>query len=535
MTNDPQKSDPSIRAMKSANKPEGSGAESMERRGGTKGNTEETHTRRAQDRASVTTGLDRVRARAKERKEEKFTTLLHHVDTDLLRRAYFQLKRKAAPGVDRVTWQAYGEQLEANLADLHERVHRGAYRAPPSRWVYIEKEDGRKRPLGIASLEDKLLQRAVIEVLNAIYEADFLGFSYGFRPGRSQHDALDALAYAITTQKVNFILDLDVERFFDQINHGWLIEFLKHRIADRRVLRLIGKWLKAGVMEDAVLVATEEGTPQGGSASPFLANAYLHYCFDLWAERWRRREASGQVTIVRFADDIVCGFEHEADAKRFLEQLRERMGKFSLSLHPEKTRLIEFGRSAAERRAARGENKPETFNFLGFTHIAGKSRAGRFQLKRKTRRDRLRRKVDAVRDEEATDARSDRAAGEVSGTGGAWVHPVPRRPGQLQAGQCVPQRGGEALEARVDTAQPEGQDHVGADNDPGRALAAPRPHPPSLARCPLSRQTPEVGAECLNQARSDLCGGCRVTGIPTAIQVCSLHLRPRSIHRSEWA
>jgi RNA-directed DNA polymerase len=399
MTNDPQKSDPSVRAMKSANKPEGSGAESMEQRGGTKGNTEETHTRRAQDRVSVTTGLDRVRERAKERKEEKFTTLLHHVDTDLLRRAYFQLKRKAAPGVDRVTWQAYGEQLEANLADLHERVHRGAYRAPPSRRVYIEKEDGRKRPLGISSLEDKLLQRAVIEVLNAIYEADFLGFSYGFRPGRSQHDALDALAYAITTRKVNFILDLDVERFFDKINHGWLIEFLKHRIADRRVLRLIGKWLKAGVMEDAVLVATEEGTPQGGSASPFLANAYLHYCFDLWAERWRRREASGQVAIVRFADDIVCGFEHEADAKRFLEQLRERMGKFSLSLHPEKTRLIEFGRSAAERRAARGESKPETFNFLGFTHIAGKSRAGRFQLKRKTRRDRLRRKVDAVRDE----------------------------------------------------------------------------------------------------------------------------------------
>ena len=268
MTNDPQKSDLSIQAMKSANKPEGSGAESMERRGGTEGNTQETHTRRAQDRVSVTTGLDRVRKRAKERKEEKFTTLLHHVDTDLLRRAYFQLKRKAAPGVDQVTWQEYGEQLEANLAGLQERVHRGAYRAPPSRRVYIEKEDGRKRPLGIASLEDKILQRAVVEVLNAIYEVDFLGFSYGIRPGRSQHDALDALAYAITTQEVNFILDLDVERFFDKINHGWLIEFLKHRIADRRVLRLIGKWLKAGVMEDAVLLATEEGTPQGGSATP---------------------------------------------------------------------------------------------------------------------------------------------------------------------------------------------------------------------------------------------------------------------------
>jgi group II intron reverse transcriptase/maturase len=265
--------------------------------------------------------------------------------------------------------------------------------------VYIDKDDGRRRPLAVAALEDKVLQRAAVEVLNAVYEEDFRGFSYGFRPGRSQHDALDALAYAITKTRVNYILDLDVQSFFDEVNHGWLIEFLKHRIADRRVLRLISKWLKAGVMEDGVHVATEEGTPQGGVASPFLANAYLHYVFDLWAERWRRREALGQVAIVRFADDAVCGFEHEADAKRFLAELHERMGKFSLSLHPEKTRLIEFGRFAAERRAERGLKKPETFNFLGLTHIAGKSRAGRFQLKRKTRRDRLRKKVQAVKEE----------------------------------------------------------------------------------------------------------------------------------------
>lgn len=399
MTHDPQKSDLSILAMKSANQPDGAGAESMERRGRAEGNTGEAHTCRAQDRASVTRGLDRVRERAKASKEEQFTTLLHHVDIDLLRQAYCQLKRTAAPGVDRVTWQEYGESLEANLANLHERVHRGAYRAPPSRRVYIEKDDGRKRRLGIATLEDKILQRAVVAVLNAIYEVDFLGFSYGFRPGRSQHDALDALAYAITQRKVNYILDLDVESFFDKLSHGWLMEFLKHRIADRRVLRLIGKWLKAGVMENGVQLATEEGTPQGGSASPMLANVYLHYCFDLWAQRWRRRGAQGEMTLVRFADDIVCGFEHEADAKRFLAQLHERMGKFSLSLHPVKTRLIEFGRFATERRAARGQSKPETFNFLGFTHIAGKSRAGRFQLKRKTRRDRLRRKVQAVRGE----------------------------------------------------------------------------------------------------------------------------------------
>jgi RNA-directed DNA polymerase len=399
MTNGPQKSDPPIVAMKSANKSEGTGAEPMERRGGAKGNTGEAYTRRAQHRESVTPGLERVRERAKRRTKEKFTTLLHHVTVDLLKWSYFRLKRKAAPGVDHVTWQAYGERLEENLADLHARVHRGAYRAPPSRRVYIDKDDGRKRPLGIAALEDKVLQRAAVEVLNAIYEGYFLGFSYGFRPGRSQHDALDALAYAITETKVNYILDLDVQSFFDKVHHGWLMEFLKHRIADRRVLRLISKWLKAGVMEDGVHVLTAEGTPQGGVASPFLANAYLHYVFDLWAERWRRRDAHGQVTLVRFADDIVCGFEHEADAKRFLAELHERMGKFSLSLHPEKTRLIEFGRYAAERRAERGLKKPETFNFLGLTHIVGQSRAGRFQLKRKTRRDRLRKKVQAVKAE----------------------------------------------------------------------------------------------------------------------------------------
>jgi group II intron reverse transcriptase/maturase len=265
--------------------------------------------------------------------------------------------------------------------------------------VYIDKDDGRKRALGIAALEDKILQRAVVEVLNVIYEEDFLGFSYGCRPKRGQHDALDALAYTITRTKVNWIADIDVRDFFNGLDHRWMGEFLQHRIGDPRVLRLIGKWLKAGVMEDGVHLPTEEGTPQGGVASPLLANVYLHYCFDLWAERWRHREAGGQVAIVRYVDDIVVGFEHEADAKRFLAELQERMGKFSLSLHPEKTRLIEFGRHAAERRKERGMSKPETFNFLGLTHIAGKSRAGRFQLKRQTRRDRLRKKVQAVKGE----------------------------------------------------------------------------------------------------------------------------------------
>jgi len=295
------------------------------------------------------------------------------------------LKKKAAPGVDGVTWEEYGRDLEAKLIDLHGRIHRGAYRAQPSRRVWISKTDGRQRPLGIAVLEDKIVQYAVTTVLNQIWEEDFLGFSYGFRPGRSQHDALDALYVGIMRKKVNWVLDLDVRSFFDKVDHDWMLRFAEHRIGDERILRLIRKWLKAGVMEQDRWIETEEGTPQGAVISPVLANLYLHYVLDLWAVQWRRRNARGDAIIVRYADDAVLGFQFRDEAERFLQELKERTAKFGLELHPVKTRLIEFGRFAAERRKKRGEGSPETFSFLGFTHICGTSRqTGYFAIIRKT-------------------------------------------------------------------------------------------------------------------------------------------------------
>jgi RNA-directed DNA polymerase len=394
-----EESDPAIVAEKSTNNVEGSTAESMEPRAGAKGKATASTTHRTQGRVSVSPGLDRLRQTAREHRNERFTALLHHVNVDLLGQAYHWLKRDAAAGVDGVTWQAYGTDLQARLADLYDRMHRGAYRAQPSRRRMIPKPDGRERPLGIASLEDKIVQRALAEVLNTIYEAEFLGFSYGFRPGRSQHDALDALWVGISRTAVNWILDADICSFFDTVDHEWLMRFVEYRIGDQRVLRLIRKWLKAGVMEDGVLAATETGTPQGAVISPLLANIYLYYVFDLWAQQWRKRHARGHVMIVRYADDVVCGFEHEADAKAFLADLKARMETFALSLHPEKTRLIEFGRSAAENRKRRGLGKPETFTFLGFTHICGRTRRGTFLLKRKTRRDRMRARLKAVKDQ----------------------------------------------------------------------------------------------------------------------------------------
>ena len=336
---------------------------------------------------------------ARRDKDARFTALLHHVDVDRLRAAYRAIRPQAAPGMDGVTWVAYGQDLESNLHDLHRRLHAGSYRASPSRRAYIPKADGRLRPLGIATLEDKIVQRAVVEVLNAVYEVDFAGFSYGFRPGRSPHDALDALAAGVYKKKVNWVLDADIRDFFTSLDRGWMETFLGHRIADKRVLRLIGKWLAAGVVEDGNWSQTVQGSPQGASVSPLLANVYLHYVFDQWAEWWRRRHARGDVIIVRFADDFIVGFEHQGDAKQFLQDLRERFAKFSLELHPGKTRLIEFGRFAAERRAARGLGKPETFDFLGFTHVCGKTREGRFWLRRITISKRLRAKLREVNDQ----------------------------------------------------------------------------------------------------------------------------------------
>ena len=393
-----EKSDAAIVAVKPANKAERSAAESVEPRAGTKGNAGQQSTCRAQSRVSVSQALERIRKVARERKKEKFTALFHHLSIELLEDSFDELKQNAAPGVDGLTWKAYDADLDRNLADLHSRLHRGAYRALPSRRTYIPKSDGRQRPLAIAALEDKIVQRAVVALLNAIYEEDFLGFSYGFRPGRGTHDALDALCVGIVSKKVSYILDADIRSFFDEISQEWLIRFLQHRIGDRRIIRLIQKWLKAGILENGNVSVSETGTGQGSVISPLLANIYLHYALDLWAARWRRREATGDMIIVRYADDFIVGFQHENNARRFLDEMRARLGEFALSLHPEKTRLIEFGRFAAERRKRRGLGKPDTFNFLGFTFICGKTRAGKFQLQRKTRRDRMQAKLRNIKE-----------------------------------------------------------------------------------------------------------------------------------------
>jgi len=402
MMHDREKSDSAIVAVKPTNKAGTSfvaAAEPVEPRAGTKRNVEEQSTHRTLGRERVSHALDRVRKAARQRKKGKFTALLHHLSIDLLGEAFFALKRDAAPGVDNLTWRTYAADLDRNLTDLHARVHRGAYRALPSRRTYIPKADGRQRPLAVAALEDKIVQRATVAVLNCIYEEEFLGFSYGFRPKRSQHDCLDALVVGITSRRVNFILDADVRSFFDEVSQSWLVRFVEHRIGDPRIIRLIQKWLKAGILEDGVVTISDKGTGQGSVISPLLANVYLHHVFDLWADRWRRREAKGDVTIVRYADDIVVGFEHEADARRFWDAMQKRFEAFALSLHPDKTRLIAFGRHAAVERARKGCDKPETFSFLGFTFICGRSRSGKFLIKRKSRRDRMRTKLKEIKEE----------------------------------------------------------------------------------------------------------------------------------------
>ena len=394
------KSDRPVVPVKSPNKAEGSAAEAMEGRGRTKGNLLEGNTLRTQGRDSVHSALERVRQVAKEDKKQRFTALLHHVyDIERLRTAYLAIKRDAAAGEDGETWERYRESLEANLQDLSLRLKRGAYRARPVRRVFIPK-DGGQRPLGVPVLEDKIVQRAVVEVLNAIYEEDFLGFSYGFRPKRSPHQALDALTVGIERKKVNWVLDADLRSFFDTLKHAWLVQFIEHRVADKRIVRLIQKWLSAGVLEDGKRIQSEVGTVQGGSISPLLANIYLHYVFDLWVQRWRQKQARGDVIVVRFADDFVVGFEHRVEAERFLTELRERFAYFGLELHPEKTRLIEFGRFARPNRQKRGDRgAPESFNFLGFTHSCGKTRMGKFTVLRQTMRKRWQAKLRDVKTE----------------------------------------------------------------------------------------------------------------------------------------
>jgi len=372
-------------------------AEVVEERGLAEGNTDDPTRSGRRAGPGVPSGLDRVREVAQKDKAARFTALLHHVDVPRLWAAYWALNPKAATGVDGETWDSYGQNLEANLRDLHERVHSGRYQARPTRRAYIPKADGRLRPLGVPALEDKLVQRAVVAVLHAIYEVDFLGFSYGFRPGRSPHQALDALTVGIMTKKVNWVLDADIRGFFDTLDHGWLVKFVEHRVADRRVVRLIQKWLNAGVLEEGTRTRSEVGTVQGGSISPLLANLYLHYVFDLWVQRWRKKRARGDVVVVRFADDFVVGFEHRGEAEQFLTELRERFAMFGLTLHPDKTRLIEFGRFAAAHRRGRGDGRPESFDFLGFTHSCGKTRKGKFTVLRQTVRTRWQAKLKAVK------------------------------------------------------------------------------------------------------------------------------------------
>jgi group II intron reverse transcriptase/maturase len=395
-----RKSDRSVVPKKFPNNDRQRSTEGMEGRELAEGNPVTRDRVRTQSRESLHHELDRVRRAARRDKGLRFTTLWHHVyNVERLRAAYYGLKRDAAPGIDGETWTSYGRDLETNLQELSGRLRRGAYRAKAVRRVYIPKADGRQRPLGIPVLEDKMVQRATVEVLQAIYEEDFLGFSYGFRPGRGTHKALDALSVGIAGRKVSWVLDADIRGFFDAVNHEWLVKFVEHRIGDRRVVRHVKKWLKAGVLEDGRRIQVEGGTPQGGSISPLLANTYLHYVFDLWIQRWRKTHARGEVIVVRYADDVVAGFQYRSDAEQCLEALRRRFQKFSLELHPEKTRLIEFGRFAAENRRRRGEGKPETFAFLGFWHICDRRRNGTFIVLRQTRTDRMRAKLQDIKRE----------------------------------------------------------------------------------------------------------------------------------------
>ena len=395
MMNGYGKSDSLILPEKPSNK--AGATEGVEGRRLAKGKPLKSSTCRTQGRESVSRGLERIRQAADRDRKQRFTALFHHVyDVDQLRRAYLALKRDAAPGIDGETWRQYGEGVEERLQDLSHRLKRGAYRANPVLRAYIPKRDGGQRSIGIPTLEDKIVQRAVAEVLGVIYELDFLGFSYGFRPKRDAHQAIDALSVGIVTKKVNWVLDADIRGFFDTLDHEWLVKFIKHRVGDRRIVRLIQKWLKAGALEEGEQIQSEVGTVQGGSISPLLANIYLHYVFDLWIQRWRKKQAQGDVIVVRWADDFIVGFEQRSEGERFLSELRERLRKFGLELHPDKTRLIEFGRYARSNRARRGEGKPETFNFLGFTHICSETKKGGFTVLRKTVRKRLQAKLKEV-------------------------------------------------------------------------------------------------------------------------------------------
>jgi group II intron reverse transcriptase/maturase len=394
-----EESDEAVRAEKRPNKGGQPPAEAVEQRASPKGNGRQTAAARTLRRSPASNGLAAVRLAAQRNKQTRFTALLHHITIDLLKQSFRALERNAAPGIDGMTWHAYQEEnLEGKLLDLHGRIHRGSYRARPAKRTYIPKADGSQRPLDILCLEDKIVQQAVVYVLEAIYEADFLGFSYGFRSGRGQHDALDALYAGLMRKRVNWVLDADIQGFFSAMSHNWTLRFLEHRIADKRILRLIAKWLKVGVVtKEGRIERSMRGASQGAVVSPTLANVYLHYALDLWAHRWRQNKARGDVIIIRYADDFIASFQNEHEARAFLQDLHERLREFELALHPAKTRLIRFGRFAAEQRKKRGEGKPETFDFLGFTHFCTRSKAGGFVIGRKTIKKRMVAKLKALK------------------------------------------------------------------------------------------------------------------------------------------
>ncbi len=343
--------------------------------------------------------LTRIGERARQNSRQRFTSIYHFVtDRDHLRACYEAIDPDKATGVDGITKAEYGKELENNLDDLTARLGRLGYRPQPVRRVYIPKPGSdKKRPLGILCFEDKLVGVALARVLEQIYEADFLDSSYGYRPGRTQHQALDQLGRTIQQQKVSFVVEADIKGFFDHVNLMWLQKFLEHRIGDKRVLRLVTRMLKSGVMEDGLVRASDQGVPQGGNVSPILSNVYLHYSLDLWFERRFRRQCRGQAFYFRFADDFLACFQYREDAERFLREMKARLEQFHLEIEPSKTKLINFGRFA-EQEAKRSGGKPETFDFLGFTHYCGKSRTGNFKVKRRTSKKKFRAKLKEVQE-----------------------------------------------------------------------------------------------------------------------------------------
>ena len=518
VVNADEKSDTPIVPEKLPNKGV-SPAEVMEGRGVAKGNTNEPPTPRTLSRVKcVSMGLEGVRQAARKDKRMQFTALLHHVTPSLLVESFEALRKQAAAGVDGVTWEEYEKILGVRVPELHREIHSGAYRAQPSRRVFIPKADGKLRPLGIAALEDKIVQQAVTTVLNAIYEEDFLGFSYGFRKGRGQHDALDALSTGILRRRINWILDADIRAFFDEIDHSWMSKFLEHRIADQRILRLIRKWLKAGAIEDGKRIAAERGTPQGAVISPLLANIYLHYVFDLWAHQWRSREAEGDVIVIRYADDTVMGFEHEFEAKRFLRDMEQRFAQFGLRLHPDKTRLIRFGRNAIQHRRAQGLRKPETFDFLGFTHLCGQTRKGHFKIERLTIKKRMRATLASIRE-----ALMRRRHAPIAATG-RWLGRVVRGYFNYYAvpGGNIYRLDGfrkEVCRAWRFSLMRRSQRHRMTWSRFDRLVNLFLPKVRVLHPYPNERFDAidtKAGAVCSNSARTDLRGGRRATAVPTA-------------------